>query len=138
MTRRRYSVEELDESTCRRLLCRSPMGRVGFTDRALPRILPAYCTLHGDEVVLARRHGATLEIRQGAIVAFEVDTYDPITHEGWCVSLVGTSRVVTDKDEVAELDALDFAPWTSQEGSAYIGISMSLVHGRALSAVADV
>lgn len=137
MARRRLTVDTLDDSACRKLLGSAPMGRVGFTDRALPRILPVHCTLRDGEVVMARRHGATLDIRPQEIVAFEVDDYDPVTSEGWCVSLVGTCRVITDGGEIAELDALDFAPWSSDEGTAYIAISIGLLHGRAVTAAAE-
>lgn len=136
MARSRYAVEELDHSACLRLLRRAPIGRVGFTDRALPRILPVHCLVQDGEVVVARRHNAELKVSPGEIVAFETDAYDPATREGWCVGLVGTCRAVTDSDEVAELDELDFAPWRSEEGGAYIGISIGLLHGRALIAIA--
>lgn len=137
MARRRLTVDTLDDSACRKLLGTAPMGRVGFSDRALPRILPVHCTLRDDEVVLARRNGATLDIRPHEIVAFEVDDYDPVTREGWCVSLVGTCRVISDGEEIAELDALDFAPWDSDEGTVYIAISIGLLRGRAVTASAD-
>lgn len=136
MARHRYTVQDLDAVACRRLLGSFPIGRVGFTDRALPRMLPVHCAVRNDEVVVAVRDGATLHIRSQEIVAFEVDAYDPATRQGWCVSLVGTCRVITDGGEMAELDALDFAPWASDEGSTYIGISISLMHGRALGAPA--
>ena len=137
MARRRLAVEQLDEPTCRKLLGAAPMGRVGFTDRALPRILPVHCVLRDDEVVMARRHGATLDVRPDEIVAFEIDEYHRATGEGWCVSLVGTCRVVEDSDEIAELDALAFAPWSSEEGTVYIAISPGLLHGRAVTATAE-
>lgn len=134
MGRPRYTVEDLDDAACRERLNSAPTGRIGFTDRALPRILPVHYTLRDDEVVIARRSGATLDIRPQEIVAFEVDHYDPATREGWSVSLVGTCRIITDSDEIAELDAVDFAPWNSEEGSTYIGISIGLMHGRVLMA----
>lgn len=134
MARPRYVVEDLDESACRELLRRSPVGRIGFTHRALPRVLPVRFTMWDGEVVVARRHGSTLDIRPQEIVAFEVDAFDPSTGDGWCVSLVGSSRLISDGDEIAELDALDFAAWKSDEGCTYIGISISLIHGRVLTA----
>lgn len=137
MTRRRLTVEELDDAACRELLGSAPMGRVGFTDRALPRILAVHSTVRDDEVVMARRSGATLDVRPQEIVAFEVDEYDPVTREGWCVSLVGTCRVITDPDEIAELDALDVAPWNSEEGTVYIAVSIGLLRGRAITAAAE-
>lgn len=133
MGRARYIVEDLDESACRELLRRAPVGRIGFTHRALPRVLPVRFTVWGDEVVVARRHGATLDVRPQEIVAFEVDAFDPSTGDGWCVGLVGSCRLISDDDEIAELDAVDFAGWKSDEGSIYIGISISLIHGRVLT-----
>ena len=126
-----FTVDDLDESTCLRPLRSAPMGRVGFTDRALPRILPVHFGVHEGEVVIIRRRGATLALRPGLILAFEVDDYDPETHVGWCVSLVGACRDITDREEVAELDALEIAPWNSEEIAGYFGVSIHGIRGRA-------
>lgn len=55
-----YAVEDLDESTCRRLLSTAPAGRIGFTARALPRVLPVYCRTRGDEIVVAGLLGTSI------------------------------------------------------------------------------
>lgn len=34
---------------------------------------------------------------RGAVVAFEVDSYDPQTQNGWCVPVIGPSRLITDR-----------------------------------------
>jgi hypothetical protein len=128
----RFTVDDLDDATCLRLLRSADVGRVGFTDRALPRILPVLFTVHADEVVISTRRSATLDLRPGLIVAFEVDEYDRETGQGWCVSLVGACRGITDRAEIAELDALEIAPWSSREGGVYFGVSIHGFRGRLL------
>jgi hypothetical protein len=68
----------------------------------------------------------------GDVVAFEADSYDPATHEGWSVGVVAPCRVVEDEIEIKELDALAFTPWTAEDGGRYIALPLDLLYGRAL------
>lgn len=125
---------DLDDEECRHLLGTTPIGRLGFTDRALPMILPAHYTVREPEVVLASLPDSKVNAAARAtIVAFETDHYDPGRQEGWCVSLVGPSRLICDPDEVSALDGLDFAPWTGDPRQHYIGIRIAMLRGRRLS-----
>lgn len=88
-------LEVLDDAECMRLLPTERVGRLGFTDAALPAILPVGFTvtdhsvcipaLAGDRVVAAARR---------SVVAFEVDRYDADTRTGWGVNVVGPAHVV--------------------------------------------
>lgn len=122
---------EIEKQECRRLLGTAGLGRLGFTERALPMILPVHYALRGDDVVLSSMAGSKLAAaRNGSVLAFEVDDYDPVNREGWTVSVIGPSRLITDPDEIALLDALDFAPWTGSPGQAYFAVQMALLQGR--------
>jgi uncharacterized protein len=130
-----HGVEDLDHATCRSLLSSVPFGRIASTDRGLPKIVPVHCTVRGDEIVIGtlRAHTTTIRVGHGDVVAFEADTYDSVTREGWSVGLVGTCRVITDPAEIDELDALGFMPWTVEDGGHYIALPLGFLHGRALS-----
>lgn len=129
-----YILDDLDEQDCRRLLAIAAIGRVGFTQAALPRIRPVHFTVRGNEVVIGdvgENYVATA--RRGDVVAFEADSYNPSTGEGWSVSVIGSTRLITDTAEIAQLDALRFAPWTVEQGRRYVAIPLDVIHGRRLS-----
>ena len=129
-----HGVEDLDHATCRSLLSSVPFGRIASTDRGLPKIVPVHCTVRGEEIVIGTiRAHTSIRIGHGDVVAFVADHYDPITREGWSVGLVGTCRVITDPVEIDQLDALDFTPWTVEDGGHYIALPLGFLHGRALT-----
>lgn len=129
-----HRVEDLDQATCRRLITTVPFGRIASTHRGLPKIVPVHCTVRGDEVVIGtiRAHNS-VRVQPGDVVAFEADSYDPTTCEGWSVSVVGPCRVIADEVEMDELDALGFTPWTIRDGGHYIGLPLGLISGRTLT-----
>ncbi|MGY1633514.1 pyridoxamine 5'-phosphate oxidase family protein [Geodermatophilus sp. SYSU D01186] len=129
-----HRVENLDQDTCQRLLGTVPFGRIASTDRGLPKIVPVHCTLRGDEIIIGtiRAHN-TVRVQPGDVVAFEADTYDPTTCEGWCVGVIGPCRVIDDHAEIDELNALRFTPWTSRDGGHYFGLPLRLIYGQALT-----
>ena len=129
-----HVVEDLDPVTCRRLIDSVPFGRIASTDRGLPKIVPVHCTVRGDEIVLGTIQAhRTVRVEHGDVVAFEADTYDPGSCEGWCVGVIGPCRLIADEAEVHELDSLGFTPWTSQDGGHYIALAMTVIYGRVLT-----
>lgn len=134
MTRHAYVFDELDESVCRQLMATVRIGRLGFTEAALPRILPVHFTVRGDDVVIGCLNGSKVRsAMRGDVVAFEADSYDPVTHEGWCVNVIGVARLLTDEDDVAALDALGFTPWSPDQDRHYFAVRMDAVRGRTLT-----
>jgi len=129
-----HVVEDLDQATCEGLIRTVPVGRIASTAGWLPKIVPVHCTVHRDEVVIGtiRAHNS-VRVQHGDVVAFEADTYDPATSEGWCVGVIGPCRVIDDEVEIGELDALRFTPWTFADGGRYIGLPISLIYGQALT-----
>ena len=86
------TVDHLDRRHCLDRLAHSEVGRVAFTERALPSIQPVGYTLVGDLVVLRPGHDALAETLNGQIVAFEVSEIDPVTAYGWSVVVTGAAR----------------------------------------------
>lgn len=128
-----YEIHDLDEAACRRRIAAAPMGRLGLTDAALPRILPVSFALRQDDVVIGGRDSRILASGlRGDVVAFEVDHFDPATGEGWGVDVIGTCRMITDPAEICALDARRIAPWTSAEGLQYFAIDIGRIEGRRL------
>ncbi|MBB3084510.1 hypothetical protein FHR93_002724 [Geodermatophilus sabuli] len=75
---------------------------------------------------------AIASARNGHVVAFEVDTYEPATREGWSVSVIGPSRLIVDPNEIAELDRVEFAPLSAHHGWHYIAVRISVLRGSRL------
>jgi len=139
MRRAAYRVEDLDQASCRRLINTVVMGRIASTDRGLPKIVPVHSTVRGDEIIIGtiQAHNS-LRVRDGDVVAYEADSYDAATCEGWSVGLVGPCRDIVDRVEIHELDALGFTPWTVKDGGRYLALPLHLIYGRALTRQHDV
>jgi hypothetical protein len=106
------------------------IGRLGFTDGALPAIMPVVFALHGERVVIpAKRASGVVAAVRGAVVAFQTDSYSLDTHAGWSVTVVGPSRVVSAPDEVAAFDLLELPARPSAAQRCYIAVRMDLVRG---------
>jgi nitroimidazol reductase NimA-like FMN-containing flavoprotein (pyridoxamine 5'-phosphate oxidase superfamily) len=133
-TERRLS--ELDEEECRRLLGTAVIGRLAFTEGSLPAVQPVHFTLLGGHVVIPTRPGSKVAAATAnAVVAFEVDDFDPEEKTGWSVTAVGPSRLLTRPDEIEELEALGLAPWAGTPHRCYIAVRTTILRGRRLSSL---
>lgn len=102
----------LSAAECRALLTKTAIGRVVFTNRALPAIQPVNFFMDGDRLVIRTAAGSTLATAaRDTTVAFEIDDFDVATRTGWSVVVVGRARVVTAPDARARLDALPLRSW---------------------------
>jgi hypothetical protein len=127
-------VEVLDEAECLALLATAPVGRIAFTEGALPAVQPVAFALGEGEVFIPTHLGSKVAVAsRGAVVAFEVDDFDTGARTGWNVTVVGASRVIIDADEVGRLDEFGVQPWAPAEAHCYIGIQTRLVRGRRIS-----
>lgn len=124
-------LEVLDVEECLRLLATVPIGRVVFTDQALPGVLPVNFLLHNGTIVLRTGEGSKLTAAlRDAVVAFEADEFDVENRTGWSVMVIGHARLVRDGTERAKLSALDLTPWTPGQREHFIVISTEIVTGR--------
>jgi uncharacterized protein len=128
-------VEVLDDEECRRLLACAVIGRLAYTEGALPAIQPVHFTLHGGRILIPTRVGSKVAAAsRGAVVAFEIDEFDPCTETGWNVTVVGPARVLGDPAEVAELEALGIRAWAPADVPCFITVDLALVRGRRIVA----
>ena len=126
---------ELNEEECRELLGTAVIGRLAFTEGALPAVQPVHFTLLGGHVFIPTRPGSKVAAATAnTVVAFEADDFDPRTKTGWSVTTVGPSRLLTDPDEIDALEALGLRPWAPTPHRCYIAVRTSIWHGRRLSA----
>lgn len=133
MSRADTRPEALTRDECLRHLAFASVGRVVMSARALPAVNPVRFVLLGDRVVFraepADQPGA---ISDNAVVGFQADDIDPLTHEGWTVVIVGHATHVREPSTLAALESVAPAGWNVGDGPL-ISLSLDLVNGRRLS-----
>ncbi|RCV54011.1 pyridoxamine 5'-phosphate oxidase family protein [Marinitenerispora sediminis] len=128
-------LEVLGRPECLRLLAAAPIGRIVFSDRALPAVQPVNFALYGTDIVVRTAPESRLaRATRDAVVAFEVDDFDVAARTGWSVMVVGIARAVTDPDEIAELAVLPLDPWAPGPKPHLIRIETDIVTGRRIPA----
>lgn len=124
-------LERLDREECYVLLKSVPIGRIVFTEGALPAIQPVNFAVDGDDIVIRTRSGSKLAAAaRSAIVAFEVDEYDAEHFTGWSVVAVGRAHGVADSEELEHLRTLNLTPWALGDRPHFIRITPDLIRGR--------
>ncbi|MFJ9006183.1 pyridoxamine 5'-phosphate oxidase family protein [Streptomyces canus] len=125
---------ELGRQECLRLMAKAPIGRIVYTRRALPAVLPVNFSLDGDGAILLRTSAASDLVRaiDGAVVAFEVDDVNAARNCGWSVVVTGTSTLVTDPAEHERLARTGPVSWVPAPQEVFVRIEPELVTGREL------
>ena len=121
------SLEVLDRSECLELLAAASVGRVVFTDRGLPVVLPVTFMLEDDAVVFRTDVGSRLATKtKGAVVAFEVDDVEPALRVGWSVSVHGQATTSTAPAGLRSR----LVPWAPGSRDEIVRIPLAVVTGR--------
>ncbi|HVN49800.1 MAG TPA: pyridoxamine 5'-phosphate oxidase family protein [Acidimicrobiales bacterium] len=127
-------LDVLDPTECRDLLVATTIGRVGISVDALPVILPVNYRMLDDAILIRTAEGSKLSAAwKGAVVAFEIDDYDPLSHTGWSVLVQGTARVLTAPGELARARRMPLEPWAHPDEGAFVAISCDLMSGRRIA-----
>jgi nitroimidazol reductase NimA-like FMN-containing flavoprotein (pyridoxamine 5'-phosphate oxidase superfamily) len=127
----RNGLEVLDRDECLRLLDSATLGRVGVNVSALPTVLPVNFRLTDGRIIFRTGPGTKLAAAtRNAVVAFEVDDIDPLSHTGWSVVVTGVARPVVDHDDLARLTDLGIARWAPGHDGHVVEVSLDLVTGR--------
>lgn len=122
-----------------RLLASAPVGRVVFTQGALPAIRPVNHLVVDDDIIIRTSLGASLVAagarRRQLVVAYEADDIDPATRTGWSVVVTGMASQVDEPAEAARFEAA-LHPWVDQPMDVVIRIRPELVTGYRLDGAA--
>src|SRR5262245_8474269 len=128
-------LKVLSRADCLALLTAAPIGRIVFTDRALPAVQPVNFVLDGEDIIIRTTAGSKLSrATRNAVVAFEADEFNPETRTGWSVAVVGRARAVTEPAEYTRLEALPLRPWAPGSRDHFIAISTEQTSGRLIIA----
>lgn len=126
-----HGTYELTREECLALLPTVPVGRVVFTDRALPAVVPVNFVLdHGRVVVRTSADSRLAACVRDTVVAFEVDDYDSTARSGWTVTVTGRARQVADGLERRQLAELPLRPYAGDWLDHYVVVPVELVSGR--------
>ena len=126
-------LTELGREQCLRLLAGGVVGRVVFTEAALPAAHPVSYLLDGEEVVFCTANGGKLAAATlQRVVAFQVDEIDPEGRTGWSVLGVGQAYEVTDPRRLAELTDRMPDPWLANRAGHTVAIPLKRLTGRVL------
>ena len=93
-------LQMLGRDECLQLLAGKCLGRVAFTERALPVIRPVNYALVGHHIVLQTQPDGLGRRLDGQVVAFEVDEMDSEHGTGWSVVLTGVARLLRRSGEL--------------------------------------
>jgi nitroimidazol reductase NimA-like FMN-containing flavoprotein (pyridoxamine 5'-phosphate oxidase superfamily) len=99
--------DELSQAECLTLLAGHRLGRLAFTDRALPTIRPLRYSLLGAKVLLRVDLEGLRSQLDGQVVAFAVDELDEESGAGWSVVITGPVRVVQPSGELLHMESAD-------------------------------
>lgn len=120
----------LSRRECLALLRGERVGRVVFSERAMPAVLPVSYAVLGEDVVLATSSGSRLaQAAFGGVLAFEVDHLDPDTRTGWSVVVTGLAvHVVEPVEQARVLCELD--TWAPGRHDLILRLPSTVVTGR--------
>ncbi|MGW3363026.1 pyridoxamine 5'-phosphate oxidase family protein [Streptosporangium canum] len=123
-------LQVLTREECLDLLSAAPIGRIVFTDHALPAVQPVNFRLNDQAIVIRTTIGSKLAAAtRRAVVAFEADEIDPELRTGWSVTAVGQARAVTDPAEIDLLAALPLTTWAPGSRDHYIVVEAEHISG---------
>jgi nitroimidazol reductase NimA-like FMN-containing flavoprotein (pyridoxamine 5'-phosphate oxidase superfamily) len=131
-------LEVLERAQSLELLQTVEVGRLVFTEHALPAVQPVNFRLWDGDVVIRVAAGAKLAAAVGnLIVAFEADELDASLRRGWSVTVVGRAELITETAELAELSRILSQPWVNDARDYFVRIRTDKVTGRRLGLAPD-
>ena len=129
-------IEELDEDQCLNLISGGGIGRIAYVGRFGPAVLPVNYALRDGAVVFRTAANGPLDedLRTGIDgadykVAFEIDSIDMATQQGWSVLIQGPAHHVTSAEQDAVREA-GVEPWAPGPRELFVRIVPSRITGR--------
>jgi uncharacterized protein len=119
------ALDTLPEAECRALLRSMPVGRVSYSDRALPVVVPVNFAVDGPDVVIrTARRSRLAAASRGTVIAFEVDDIDLATRSGWSVVMTCRIELVEDLAEIGRLEELGLESWAGVGVGVGVGVDV--------------
>ena len=120
---------ELGGPKCWKLLTSVPLGRVVFSQRAMPAIqVVSHLVDDGAIIVRSPQDIVIAGTGSGAVVCYEADDMDPVRRLGWSVVVTGLARLVSDPAAAARYSRL-LPPWAPGVAVDLVVIEPGVVTG---------
>ena len=128
----RQTVELTSGESWQRLASVS-LGRIVFTQQALPAIRPVNHLVDQQTIIIRSHLGAAIVAHastpaDGVVVCYEADDIDPDRHTGWSVTAIGTARLLTDPATISRYQQL-LHPWAGGQKDYVIAIQPQTITG---------
>jgi nitroimidazol reductase NimA-like FMN-containing flavoprotein (pyridoxamine 5'-phosphate oxidase superfamily) len=130
-------LEELDEAECLRLIASGGVGRIGYSGRYGPTVMPVNYRLYEGTIVFrtAQDSATDEDLRTGIAnaefkVAFEIDDFDTAARTGWSVLIQGSAHHVESEAEHAAVAGAGVDPWAGGDRQLFLRIIPTRVTGR--------
>jgi nitroimidazol reductase NimA-like FMN-containing flavoprotein (pyridoxamine 5'-phosphate oxidase superfamily) len=134
------ALQELDEIECLRLISPGGVGRLAFTGRYGPTVLPVNYKLHQGDIIFRTEHDSATDedLRTGIAdaayrVAFEIDDFNSAAREGWSVLVQGAAYHMESDDERVSAKKSGVQPWPEGTRDLYLRVVPSRITGRRIS-----
>ena len=128
--------EELAEEQCLALIAPGGIGRIAYASRFGPAVLPVNYALQDGAIVFRTAENGPLDedLRTGITgadyrVAFEIDSFEPGTRQGWSVLIQGPAHHVTE-DGADAVRATGVESWAPGERELFVRIAPAWITGR--------
>jgi nitroimidazol reductase NimA-like FMN-containing flavoprotein (pyridoxamine 5'-phosphate oxidase superfamily) len=129
-------IEELDEDQCLTLIAAGGIGRIAYTSRFGPAVLPVNYVWRDGAVMFRTAENSPLDedLRTGIAnadyrVAFEIDSIDAAARQGWSVLIQGPAHHVTGAEEDAARET-GVEPWAPGDRELFVRIAPARITGR--------
>ena len=129
-------IEDLEDDECLALIAGGGIGRIAYTSRFGPAVLPVNYVWRDGAVVFRTAANGPLDedLRTGIAnadykVAFEIDSIDQAAQQGWSVLIQGPAHHVTGAEEDAARET-GVESWAPGDRELFVRIVPSRVTGR--------
>jgi nitroimidazol reductase NimA-like FMN-containing flavoprotein (pyridoxamine 5'-phosphate oxidase superfamily) len=136
----RRVLENLEEAECLRLISPGGVGRLAFTGRFGPTVMPVNYKVVADTIVFRTTQDSPTDedLRTGIAhaeykVAFEIDEFDVAERAGWSVLIQGSVHHVDSEAERAALVEAGVEAWPAGHREHFIRITPTRITGRRIN-----
>ncbi len=124
-------LDVLNRRQCLDRLAQVRVGRLVFTEDALPAIQPVNFRVWREDVVIRVAGGPKLQAATAnQVVAFEADVLDADLRNGWSVTVVGHAEPITGVDDLVDVAGTFIEPWVQGRRDHFIRIRTDRMTGR--------
>ncbi|WP_447003990.1 pyridoxamine 5'-phosphate oxidase family protein [Saccharothrix isguenensis] len=123
-------LQVLSREECLELFDTAGIGRLVYTDKALPVVHPVVFVLDGECVVLRVPDRSATLVARDTIVAFQIDDVASDLSHGWSVMAVGHITEVVDEPGLVRLRQLPLASRGFGDHDRYLVLDLEVLTGR--------